>query len=105
MGYRRMDMHVLKTILRRWIDGKSINRIHPEEGFDRKTICGYIAAIQARGLEPGSQIEEAELESVLSELLPANRRAQIKRELHEPYREEIVQLMSPDRGDAHRPEE
>lgn len=105
MGYRRMDMHVLKTILRRWIDGQSINRIHREEGFDRKTIRGYIVALQARGLEPGRQIEEAEFERVLSELLPANRRARSKREMLEPYREEIVQLVNPDRGDAHRPEE
>jgi transposase len=108
MGYRRMDMHVLKAILRRWIDGQSINRIHREEGFDRKTIRGYIAALQARGLEPGGRIDEEEFDRVLSELLPSNRRVRKKRELLEPYREEIVQLVNPDRGDdadAHRREE
>jgi hypothetical protein len=42
MGYRRMDRHVLATMVRRWFDGQAINAISNSEGFDRKTIRTYL---------------------------------------------------------------
>ena len=74
MGYRRMDMHVLKAILRRWIDGQSISNIHREEGFDRKTIRSYNALFEGHGLKRGIRVGEEELDRVLPKILPENRR-------------------------------
>lgn len=97
MGYRRMDRHVLASIFRRWMSGQSINKIHQEEGFDRKTIREYIRLFEAKGYRPGQQIVEKDvLDSALAELLPKNSRARNKRDLLTPYREELIRLVNPD---------
>ena len=97
MGYRRMDRHVLASIFRRWMSGHSINKIHQEEGFDRKTIREYIRLFEAKGYRPGQQIVEKDaLDSAFAELLPKNSRARNKRDLLTPYREELIRLVNPD---------
>ena len=98
MGYRRMDMHVLKAILRRWIDGQSISNIHREEGFDRKTIRSYIALFEGHGLKRGIRVGEEELDRVLPKILPENRRQRGCRELLEPYRDELLELVNAGQG-------
>ena len=97
MGYRRMDMHVLGAIFRRWIDHQSISRIHHEEGFDRKTIRSYIGLFEAKGYRPGLQItDEDDLDRALQELLPKNSRGRGKRQLLASYREELIRLVNPE---------
>ena len=96
MGYRRMDRHVLAAIFRRWINGQSINKIHSEEGFDRKTIRTYLQLFQARGYQPGQMsIDEEDFQQALDHLLPNNSRARSKRSQLEPYREELLRLVNP----------
>ena len=97
MGYRRMDMHVLKAIYRRWVERQPINKIHLEEGFDRKTIRSYIELFESKGFLPGAQLTDGEeLDRVLRDLLPKNSRGRAKRELLVPYREELIQLVNPE---------
>ena len=91
MGYRRMDMNVLKAFFRRWMDGQSITEIHDQEGFDRKTIRTYIQRFESRGFQPGGQFADDDaLDQVLAELLPANHRGRSKREQLEAYRGGVV---------------
>ena len=105
MGYRRMDKHVLSSIFRRWMSGQSINKIHQEEGFDRKTIREYIRLFEAGGYRPGQQIvDKHALDAALGEFLPKNSRARNKRDLLTPYREELIGLVNPD-ASAERNEE
>ncbi|KKL66696.1 hypothetical protein LCGC14_2142390, partial [marine sediment metagenome] len=107
MGYRRLDKHILKAIFHRWIESQSISRIHREEGFDRKTIRSYIELFEAKGLRPGLQMPDEDLDCVLQELLPKNTRGRNKRELLAPYREELLRLVNPDAssGDPESPAE
>ena len=92
-----MDRHVLATIFRRWIDNQSIDRIHREEGFDRKTIRDYIRLFEAKGYRPGQQFVDKDLlDAALNEVLPKNSRGRNKRELLIPYREELIRLVTPD---------
>ena len=95
MGYRRMDKHVLATIFRRWIDGRSISTINELEGFDRKTVRAYIRRFEAHGYRAGQKdLDQERLNSVLDELLPDNQRCRSKREQLEPYREEWIRLVN-----------
>ncbi len=97
MGYRRMDKHVLMAIFRRWIHDQSINKIHQEEGFDRKTIRDYIRLFEAKGYRRGQQIVDQDvLDAALEELLPKNSRGRAKRELFVPHRKELIRLVNPD---------
>ena len=92
-----MDKHVLSSILRRWMSGQSINKIHQEEGFDRKTIREYIRLLEAKGYRSEQQIVEKDvLGAALEELLPKNSRSRNKRDLLSPYREELIRLVNPD---------
>jgi hypothetical protein len=101
-----MDKHVLATIFRRWIAGQSISRINELEGFDRKTVRAYIRGFEAHGYHPGREnVDPDRLDSVFDALLPNNRRRRGKREQLEPYREELIRLVSPpeSREDAVKP--
>ena len=94
-----MDKHILKTIFRRWINEQSISKIHREEGFDRKKIRDYIQLFEAKGYRPEQQLANADVpDDVLEELLPKNSRGRSKRDLLIPYREELIQLVNPDRA-------
>ena len=97
MGYRRMDKHVLSTIFRRWMDGQSISKISDMEGFDRKTIRGYIELFETHKFIPGqADIDEEELDEVLDRILPKNIRGRGKRVLLDPHREELLGLVNPE---------
>jgi transposase len=92
-----MDKHILSAVLRRWMSGQSINKIHQEEGFDRKTIREYIRLFEAKGYRPGHPLVETDtLGAALDELLPKNRRSRGKRDLLTPHREELIRLVNPD---------
>ena len=96
MGYRRMDKHVLATMFRRWIDGQSISTISEQEGFDRKTVRAYVRGFEHHGYQPGrQQVDRQRLEAVFDELLPNNQRSRSKREQLQPYRQELIELVSP----------
>jgi hypothetical protein len=70
-----MDKHVLATILRRWIAGKSIVGTNELEGFDRKTVCAYIRRFEAHGHHPDQEnVDPDRLDSASDALLPNNRR-------------------------------
>jgi transposase len=92
-----MDKHVLSTIFRRWMSGQSINKIHQEEGFDRKTIREYVRLFESKGYRSGQRIIDKDvLEADLEEFLPKNKRGRNKRDLLKPYREELIGLVNPD---------
>lgn len=96
-----MDKHVLAAIFRRWIDGQSITTISEQEGFDRKTVRAYIRGFEHHGYQPGQQqLDRQRLDTVLDELLPNNQRSRSKREQLEPYRQELIELVSPSERQA-----
>jgi hypothetical protein len=53
MGYRELGMVELREIVRRWQAGEGVRAIARGTGMDRKTIAGYLRALQAVGVQPG----------------------------------------------------
>jgi hypothetical protein len=76
MGYRRMTIEDLKSIYRRLKEGQTISAISLGEGFDRKTIRGYLKALkEIKSLLKGNESDEDALHKQLLGILPANNRA------------------------------
>lgn len=107
MGYRRMDLPTLKSIVRRYVAHQSQVEISLQEGFDRKTVRQYLNIIHHHGIRPGEPIPDDEaLQKILGDCLPKNTRVRYKRVELEPFRGEINILLGyePDaEGVRHKP--
>ena len=71
MGYRVMRKQDLYEIYRRWQAGQTLSRMAATEGWDRKTIRGYLEALQRRGLsQEGEALERQKFYGLVKSLLP-----------------------------------
>jgi transposase len=52
MAYRELGMVELREIVRRWQAGAGVRAIARGTGMDRKTVVGYLRALQAGGIQP-----------------------------------------------------
>ena len=100
MGYRHMEIHSLRSIIRRYLDEQSIQEISIQEGFDRKTIRRYLTAVGEYGIEQGKELpDEKRLQEILERVLPANHRSRSKRDQLQGHKKELIALITGKRDD------
>ena len=88
-------MEILE-IVRRIQAGHTIRSIARSLGYDRKTIRKYLNVFRAKGvvIEAGSVVDEQQILSLVQELVRENERSSEKQVLLEPYREELIDLVT-----------
>jgi transposase len=87
-----MDIH---EIIRRWRAGNQISAISRAMGIDRKTVRSYIRSAEQAGIERESVVAPPDqLLSLLSGLTPCAERQKPACAQLEPYRDEILALIS-----------
>lgn len=94
MGYRRMNIHDLHSIYRRWKRNQSIQEISHAEGFDRKTIRVYMRKFESIPELYAPDIAADEVDTKLFELLPANKRSSPVRDGFQDHLQEIIDLLT-----------
>ena len=95
MAYSPKGVMDIYQILSRWHAGYSIKRISRSLQVDRKTVRRYIRAATNKGLSRDEPLPEREvLLGLIEPLLPKNDRATPARSQFEPYREEILDLVT-----------
>lgn len=95
MAYSPKGVMDIYQILARWHAGYSIKRISRSLQVDRKTVRRYIRAATNKGLSRDEPLPEREvLLGLIEPLLPKNDRATPARSQFEPYREEIIDLVT-----------
>lgn len=94
MGYRRMNIHDLHAVYRRWKDGQSITNISDTEGFDRKTIRGYLQKFAENPELSSAELDTDALGRKLFELLPGNKRSSPVKDELQNHLQEIIDLIT-----------
>ena len=94
MGYRRMDINNLHSLYRRWKNKQSIQEISLAEGFDRKTIRGYLQRFENHPELCSNELPADKLDEILFELLPANKRSSPIRDEFSNHLQEIIDLLT-----------
>lgn len=95
MAYSPKGVMDIYQILSRWHAGYSIKRISHSLGTSRKTVRRYIRAATKEGLSRDKPLPEREvLVELIIPLLPKRERASPARSQFEPYREEILDLVT-----------
>lgn len=94
--FRIMDIF---EILRRFQAGHKIKAIARSLGYDRKTIRKYLKVLRSKGIpvDPGSpmvKIDDEKILSLLGEIVSENERSSDKQALLEPYRDELIHLVT-----------
>lgn len=64
MAYREVGMFEAKEVVRRWLGGDPKKRIARELGLDIKTVRRYVAAAEALGLEPTTELSDGVVHEV-----------------------------------------
>lgn len=92
-GIRTMEIW---EIVRRIQAGHTIRSIARSLGYDRKTIRKYLNFFRANGVvvEAGSAVDEKEILPLVQELIGENERSSGKQALLEPYRDELIDLVT-----------
>jgi len=83
-------------IVRRIQAGQTIRSIARSLGYDRKTIRKYLNYFRSKGVvvEKGSVVDEQQILPLLQELVRENERSSAKQARLEPYRDELIDLVT-----------
>jgi len=92
-GIRIMEIW---EIVRRIQAGHSIRSIARSLGYDPKTIRKYLNYFRSKGVvvEKGSVVDEQQILPLLQELVRENERSSAKQARLEPYRDELIDLVT-----------
>src|SRR6266853_29051 len=99
MGFKEIHIMDLLEIIRRFQAGHSIKAIARSLGHDRSTIRNYRKCLVAKGIavdpgSPGVDVSDKRVLSILQEVLAENKRGSDKLDLLEPYRDELIDLVT-----------
>lgn len=94
MGYRRMNIHDLQALYRRWQSGQSIQSISQAEGYDRKTIRTYVQKFTEDPELCSGKLGTDELSRRLFALLPVNKRSSPVQDELQNHLQEIIDLLT-----------
>ena len=101
MAFKEIRIMDIWEIIRRYQSGHSIKSIARSLGYDRKTVRRYLHYLRTKGisLEPGSLPvinDDEKILSVLREIVSENRRRANAQAVLEPYRDELISLVTKD---------
>jgi transposase len=89
-----MDINNLHSLYRRWKNKQSIQEMSLAEGFDRKTIRGYLHKFNNHPDLCSKKLPAERLNELLFELLPANKRSSPVRDEFSNHLQEIINLLT-----------
>jgi transposase len=95
MAYKLFEAMDIYNIIMRWHAGYNIQQISNTLEIDRKTVRTYIKLVEKAGIVHDQPLpEKAELLERLVPLIPANKRPQPGQNVFEPYKDEIILLIT-----------
>jgi transposase len=96
LAFKEIRIMDIWEVIRRLQAGHSLRSITRSLGYDRKTIRKYLNELRSKGisLEKGSELDEQRIIPILREIVQANERPSDKQALLEPYRDELIDLVT-----------
>jgi transposase len=96
VAFKEIRIMDIWEIVRRLQAGHTIRSITRSLGYDRKTIRKYLNYLRTKGIavEKGSAVDEERILPLLQEIVRENERSSDKQALLEPYRNELIDLVT-----------